>query len=119
MIVQSQIVSGGSPRQNKYDPKQTLSEGTWSAPSAATIGVANATFLIDNTKRIALLLVNTSSWSISISGPGQSAVLNSGITIPPFGSFFMQKGDLFFTTGALSAIAGGASSNLSIQEITS
>lgn len=87
---------------------------TYSAPIAATVGVGAAQALAANANRKGLILVNTSSNNISIS-IGGTAVLYSGITLNPFGTFQMDA--TTFATGAVSAIASAASSNLAIQEI--
>lgn len=96
-------VSGGSPTAL-----------TASSPTAASVGVASAAAVAANTSRKGLTLVNTSANTISL-GFGAAAVLNSGITLlANGGTFVMDK--YTFTTAAVNAIAGGAASNLAIQE---
>lgn len=88
---------------------------TASSPTAASVGVATAQALASNASRKGLILVNSSSNIISI-GIGSAAVLNSGITLYPAGSF--QMDEYCFATGAINAIASVAASSLSIQEFT-
>lgn len=88
---------------------------TPSSPTAATVGVTSAQVVATNSSRKGLILVNTSVNTISI-GLGTTAVLNSGITLYPGGTF--QMDEFCYTTGAVNAIASAASSNLSIQEYT-
>lgn len=91
------------------------SANTASSPTATSVGVATASAVASNVNRKGLVLVNTSSNTISL-GFGASAVLNSGITLSPFGSFTMDAFN--FTTATVNAIASAASSNLAIQEFT-
>lgn len=88
---------------------------TAAAPAAATVGVASAQAVAANASRKGLVLVNTSVNTISV-GLGNAAVLNSGITLAPFGSWTMD--DYTYTTAAINAIAGAASSNLAVQEFS-
>lgn len=87
---------------------------TGSAPTFATVGVASAQILAANASRKGLLLVNTSSNFISFGFEGNAAVLNSGLTITPYGVLEMTPA--MVSLGAIEAIASGASSNLGIQE---
>jgi len=88
---------------------------TFSAPTAASVGIVSAQALAANANRKGLFLVNTSTNYISI-GLGSAAVLYSGITLSPSGgSFWMDE--YSFTTSAVNAIASGAASNLAIQEM--
>lgn len=87
-----------------------------SAPTQATVGASSALALASNSSRTGLVLVNTSANTISIAFGANAAVLNSGMTLNPNGGTFVM--DAFtFTTQAVNAIAGAASSNLSIQEL--
>mgnify|MGYP003393094264 CR=1 FL=1 len=88
---------------------------TASSPTAATVGVASAQAVASNANRKGLVLVNTSVNTISIAF-GATAVLNSGITLQPGGTFEMDE--WIFSTAAINAIASAASSNLAIQEFT-
>lgn len=85
------------------------------SPTAATVGVASAQALASNSNRKGLIVVNTSKNTISL-GLGAAAVLNSGITLVPGGSWEMDAFTL--TTGVINAIASAASSNLAIQEFS-
>lgn len=86
---------------------------TPSAPTAATVGVTSAQAVAAASTRKGLILTNTSSNYISL-GFGSAAVLYSGITLAPYGTFTMDE--YTFDTGAVNAIASAASSNLAIQE---
>lgn len=88
---------------------------TASAPAAASVGVASAAALAANAARKGLVLVNRSNNTISIAF-GAPAVLDSGISLDPGGSFTMTRET--FTTAEVRAIAGGAASALAIQEFT-
>lgn len=83
------------------------------SPAAASVGVASAQAVAANGSRKGLVLTNTSAARISL-GFGAAAVLDSGITLYPGGSFNMEKYD--FDQGAVNAIASAAASNLGIQE---
>jgi len=96
----------------KTDSKTAL---TASSPTAATVGVTSASVVASNSSRKGLAVVNTSSNTISF-GIGAAAVLNSGITLFPGGTWVMDEFN--FTTAAINAIASAASSNLAIQEFT-
>lgn len=91
----------------------TKTDLTPSAPAAAAVGVTSAQVLAANANRKGLVVVNTSSNVISI-GLGSAAVLNSGITLTPYGTFEMDE--YCFDVGAVNAIASAAASNLAIQE---
>ena len=84
-----------------------------SSPTAASVGVASAQVVAANANRKGLVLVNTSTARISL-GFGAAAVLDSGITLYPQGSFQMDIAT--FDLGAVNAIASAATSNLAIQE---
>lgn len=86
-----------------------------SSPTAASVGVGSASAVAANANRRGLTLINTSSNDISL-GFGAAAVLNSGITLKPNGVFEMDE--YTFTLGAIFAIAGGAASNLAVQEMS-
>jgi hypothetical protein len=88
---------------------------TASSPTAATVGASSAQAVASNANRAGLVLVNTSVNRISIAF-GATAVLDSGITLYPQGTYCM--GPLDFTTAAVNAIASAASSNLAIQEFS-
>lgn len=86
---------------------------TASSPTFATVGAASATAVAANSSRKGLHLVNTSSNRISLAF-GATAVLDSGITLYPMGSFWVDNQSL--VTAAVTAIASSAGSNLGIQE---
>lgn len=89
---------------------------TAASPTSASVGVVSAQALAANATRKGLVLVNTSANNISL-GFGATAVLNSGVTLlSNGGTFNMDEYD--FNTSAVNAIAGGAASNLAIQEYT-
>jgi len=91
----------------------TKTDLTPSAPTAVSVGVASAQAVAANTNRKGLLLVNTSTARISL-GFGASAVLDSGVTLYPQGTFCMDE--YSFDLGVVNAIASAATSNLAIQE---
>jgi hypothetical protein len=86
---------------------------TSNSPTAASVGITSAQAVASNANRKGLVLTNTSSANISL-GFGAAAVLNSGITLYPGGTFNMDE--YSFTTAAINAIASVAASNLGIQE---
>jgi hypothetical protein len=86
---------------------------TPSSPTSASVGVASASALAANASRKGLVLTNLSVNNISF-GLGTTAVLNSGITLTPNGTWVMDE--YTFCTSQIFAIAGGASSTLAIQE---
>ena len=86
---------------------------TAASPTFATVGTSSGTVLAANASRKGLVLVNTSINIIYLSF-GVTAVVNSGITLTPYGSFVMDE--LTLSTAQINGIASGASSNLAIQE---
>ncbi len=89
---------------------------TGSAPTFATVGVTSALAVASNANRKGLVLINTSSNNISLGIGTNPAVLNSGITLTPNGVYVADE--YIYFTSAVNAIAGGASSNLTVQEFT-
>lgn len=89
---------------------------TASAPTFATVAATSGTAVASNANRKGLILVNTSANIISLGFAGAAAVLNSGVTLAPYGSYEMNE--YSFTTGAVTAIASVASSNLAFNEFT-
>lgn len=83
------------------------------SPGTATVGVASAQAVAANASRKGLVIVNVSINKVCL-GFGAAAVLNSGITLYPGGTFVMDE--FMFDTGAVNAIASAASSVISIQE---
>ena len=88
---------------------------TETAPTFATVGVTSAAAVSAAAGRKGLILTNTSSATISLAFDA-AAVLNSGITLPPWGVFVMDE--YSFTVGEVRAIASVAASNLAVQEFT-
>lgn len=88
---------------------------TASSPTAATVGTSSAQVVASNASRKGLVLTNTSNNTISF-GIGAAAVLNSGVTLTPGGTWVMDE--FTFATGAINAIASAVTSNLAIQELT-
>lgn len=91
----------------------TKTDLTPSSPTTTSVGVASAQAVAAAATRKGLILVNVSNARISL-GFGAAAVLDSGVTLYPGGSYSM--GDYDFDLGAVNAIASAALSNLAIQE---
>lgn len=88
---------------------------TASSPTAASVTTSTGLAVASNSNRKGLVLTNTSSTEKISFGIGASAVLNSGITLTPYGVWVMDA--YTFTTAAINAIASAAA-NLAIQELT-
>lgn len=88
---------------------------TDSSPTVSIVAATSGQALASNVNRKGLVLTNVSINKISL-GLGSAAVLNSGITLYPGGTWEMSE--YTFTTAAINAIASVASSNLGIQEFT-
>ena len=88
---------------------------TGNAPAAVSVGTSSGTVLASNTLRKGAIFTNTSANTISFGLSGSAAVLNSGITLTPYGVWIMDQ--FTFTTGAITAIASAAASNLAVQEL--
>lgn len=86
-----------------------------SAPAVFSVGVASAEAVAANASRKSLALTNVSNARISL-GFGSPAVLDSGITLYPGGTFVMDE--YLFDLGAVNAIASAAASSLGVQEYT-
>lgn len=108
------IEVGGNPVTDSV-PVNTKTDLTPAAPTFVTVGLVSALAVAANADRKGLILVNTSVNRISL-GFGAPAVLDSGVTLYPAGSFNMAEYD--FDLGDVNAIASAASSNLAIQEYT-
>jgi hypothetical protein len=89
---------------------------TGSAPTYATVGITSAQVVASNANRKGLVLINTSTNNISFGIGSNPAILNSGITLTPNGVWDMDEYN--YNTSAINAIAGGAGSNLTIQEFS-
>ena len=85
------------------------------SPGAVAVGVSSTGVVGANSARKGLTLVNTSGAKISLSF-GVPAVLYSGITLYPGGSYSMNE--YSFSTAAVNAIASAGSANLGVQEFT-
>jgi hypothetical protein len=88
---------------------------TGSAPAAVSVGTSSGSVLASNVNRKGAIFTNTSANTISFGLSGSTAVLNSGITLVPYGVWVMDQ--FTFTTGAITAIASVAASNLAVQEL--
>jgi len=88
---------------------------TPSSPVAVLVGVASTQILSANSNRKGGRLVNTSNVRVSL-GFGSPAVLDSGITLYPTGSFNMDEYD--FNILVINGIASAAASNVGVQEFT-
>lgn len=86
---------------------------TADAPVDSVVGTSSSTVLAANVLRKGLTLTNISFETISLSFGAFPAVLFSGITLGPGGSYWMDSYE--YTTASVNAIATGTS-NLSIQE---
>lgn len=95
------------------DPISTKTDLTPSSPAVTSVGVASASAVAANANRKGLVLTNVSTARISL-GFGGAAVLDSGITLYPGGTFEMDE--YMFDLGAVNAIASAAASNLGVQE---
>ena len=112
----------GSVSVSNFPATQTVS-GTVSAapsstvgnaPTSASVGVASSTIIAANASRKGAAIINTSANTVSFATEANAAVLNSGITLPPYGVWIMDA--YTFTKGAIQAIASSASSNVSVME---
>lgn len=86
-----------------------------SSPSTATLGVSSGTVIAANSSRKGLVIVNVSANTMSF-GIGATAVLSSGITLYPGGSWEMDE--YTFSTSVINGIASSASSVASVQEFS-
>ena len=108
-------VDGGNPVPVTGNIQKTKSPLTASIPTSATSGTSSAQIVAANASRKGLVIINASSNTLSI-GIGATAVLNSGITLTPWGSFVMD--DYTYSTAAINAIASAVSTGVAIQEYT-
>lgn len=86
---------------------------TANAPTNVSVGVATGALVAANASRKGLIVMNLSSSTVSL-GIGASAVLNSGITLYPGGTWTMDE--FSFNVSAVNAIAGAAASSVAFQE---
>lgn len=94
----------------------TRVDKTWSAPTSAVVTGSSAQLVASNAGRKGLLICNNSGFTIWIAGSGNPAEVGKGIPIFPNQLWTMTE--YTFSTGAISAISEGASSNVSVQELT-
>jgi len=104
---ESEVITGSGSIVSTKNPL------TASSPDFATVGTSSVLVVSSNSSRKGLIIINTSVNTVSF-GIDATAVLNSGITLPPKSVWVMDEYN--FTTGAINAIASDVSSNLSIQE---
>ena len=83
------------------------------APATASVGVTSAQILAAQASRKGLIIMNISTSVVSL-GIGATAVLGSGITLLPGGTWNMDE--YSFVVGAINAIASVAGSSIAIQE---
>lgn len=86
---------------------------TSNAPTGVTVGTTSVSVLASNASRKGAVIINTTNKTISLA-VGTAAILNSGITLLPGGTWVMDE--FTFTTGELFAISSNTGGNLSIQE---
>lgn len=91
----------------------TKADLTPSSPTFATVGTGSALAVAASATRKGLELVNLSNGLISLAF-GTGAILRSGVTLYPGGSFHMDE--FSFDLGTVNAIASNPASILSIQE---
>lgn len=86
---------------------------TANAATSVSVGVASGAVVAVNASRNGLIIMNLSANTVSLGLTG-AAVLNTGITLYPGGIWTMDQ--YSFTTAAITGIASGASSTVSVQE---
>jgi hypothetical protein len=86
--------------------------GTANAPSSATVSSADSVVLVANSSRKKMVIMNLGTVNVNF-GDGATAVVNSGITLTPNGTWVMDR--YTFTTAAIHAICS-TSAILAIQE---
>lgn len=106
-------------RALKVDANQNLLVDTVissTAPVALLVPVSTSSVqvLASNVSRKGCNLTNLSFSTICLSFGGNAAVLFSGVTLGPGGTFWMDSQD--FTTDSINAIASDTEGNLAIQE---
>ena len=121
-VYRQRIQLGGSTATGLIEPDSNNRLPVTANPAAATgnsptfvsVGVSSTSVLGANSSRKGAVFTNTSANTISFATESAAAVLNSGITLPPWGVWEMDG--FTFTTGAIHAIASAASSNLAVAE---
>lgn len=108
------LVTSGGAIVVSYGTPTALTPG---APSFVSVGASSALFLAANAARTGLIVTNLSANLVSFSLLAATpAVLNSGITLPPYGVWNMGERD--FTVNQINAIASVAASVVSYQEFS-
>lgn len=87
---------------------------TLSAPTQTVLATASATVVASNGNRRGLVLVNVSTTSMSFAA-GTTALLNNGITLPPFGVWEMDE--YTYSIAQVNGIAATTSSAVAVQEL--
>ncbi len=83
------------------------------APTNGTVGIASGVLLAANSSRTGCVMVNLGPGSVHL-GDGQTAVINSGLSLQPGGTWVMDR--YTFTQNAINAIASQAGTIVAIQE---
>lgn len=107
------IVDGGSISITGTMTTSSKIALTASIPTSASVGTSSSSIVASNGNRKSLIIKNLSVNTISF-GLGQTAILNSGLTLAPYEVWTMNE--YTFVTGAINAIASDTSSAVSIQE---
>lgn len=94
--------------------------GVYAAPSNVSVGVASGVVLAANPRRIACVFVNDHATQVVYLAVGATAVINAGIRINAAGGTcqFGGMGGLPLTRAAINGIATGATTGVTVQEIT-
>jgi len=95
-------------------PVTNVTSAVGEAPTNVAIGLTSTSVLAANTLRKGLNLCNISFGTISISFGSNAAVLYTGVTLGPGGTFWMDATD--FTTAAVHAISSQTNTLLAVQE---
>lgn len=111
--------AGNAITSTTHGAKQSLDANTKgpltaNSPTSVSVGVASTAFLAANASRKGMCAVNVSSSTISF-GMGTAAVLNSGITLYPGGTWCMDE--YTYSQQAINAIASAAASTVAAQEL--
>lgn len=104
--------SYGLTKDEYLDAESRTTFGSSATNSFATVGVTSGTVIAANNSRISVSLVNDSANTIYVS-KGSTAVSGSGIRLNANGGAVIIDD----WKGVVSAIAGGASSNITICEV--
>jgi len=106
-------------RALKVDASQNLLvdatiSSTAQAPLLVPVSTSSVSVLASNSSRKGCTITNLSFSTISLAFGGTAAVLFTGLTLGPGGTFWMDSQD--FTTAGINAIASDTEGNLAIQE---